>query len=273
MKRIIKLVSMSLAIMVCISSMLFVVAIVPGEDAVVNDEMAFALSEGLILNENLSNEEQIEVILNSKILSEKQKSQAVDKLKFTNSVMKANDFFLLDTTVYNFTAAIPYFKQQNSYYCGPATTKQSLHYISGTSPTQSVIANGLGTTTAGTDGAMIVTYMNANQSEVYYIDITPANEADMASRIYRGMSFYGSAPILRLKMTTGQGWDYASSGHFMNASGIYSSAYSTTGALQYEVTDPYIQYIDQSETDGKYRISSTAVYNSTINHFAQKFYY
>lgn len=52
-----------------------------------------------------------------------------------------------------------------------------------------------------------------------------------------------------------------------------TAAYSTTGVLQYEVTDPYIQLEDPSETDGKYRINSIAVYNSTMNHFAQEFYY
>ncbi len=246
-------------------------AIVPGEDTVANEQMDFAISEGLILDKNLSTEEQLRIISNSKILSDEQKLQAVEKINFVKQAnkLKLDEITPLYNTTFNFTVEIPYFKQKNSYYCGPATTKQSLHYINGVSPSQDVIANSLGTTTAGTDGANIVTYMNANQNYIYYMAITPSAEAGMANMIYHGLTVYGTAPILRLKMTTAQGWPYGSAGHFMNVSGQYT----VNGAVQYEVTDPYIQYVNQSETDGKYRISSVAVYNSTRNHFAQQFYY
>lgn len=274
MKRTIKFVSICLVITImCASSALYSSAttVIDG-DTVRNDERIFEKSEGLILDENVSVQEQLDIISKSNVLSDEQKNQAVDKINFSTQFKNVGEMKSSNES-YRYTIPVPYFKQENSYFCGPATTKQSIHYINGISPSQYVIANALGTTTNGTDGADIVTYMNTNQQYVYYVDITPASEADMASRIYRGMSYYGSAPILRLKMTTGQGWSYNSPGHFMNASGIYSAEHSTTGVLQYEVTDPYIRYVDQSVFNGKYRINSIAVYNSTINHFAQKFYY
>lgn len=274
MKKI-KLISVVMVTIIFACSMLSVSA---NTSVKVNDEkekMTFELSEGLILNENISKEQQLFTVANSNVLSEKQKGQALEKISslVNNSELKSSETYRLDTTTYNLTIAIPYFRQINTYFCGPATTQQSIEYILGMSHHQEEIAEALGTTTAGTDGMRIVAYMNSQQNDVYYIDVTPTDEADMASRIYRGMSYYGSAPILRLTMYQSQGWSYYSSGHFMNASGIYSTAYSTSGALQYEVTDPYIQYINPSETDGKYRINSTAVYNSTMNHFAQEFYY
>lgn len=274
MKRTFKFISICLVVSImCASSMLYSSAttIIDG-DTVRNDERIFEKSEGLILDENVSVQEQLDVISKSNILSDEQKNQAVDKINFSAQLKNAGEMKSSNES-YRYTIPVPYFKQENSYFCGPATTKQTIHYIDGVSASQYVIASALGTTTNGTDGADIVTYLNANQQYVYYVDITPASESDMASTIYRGMSHYGSAPILRLKMTTGQGWSYGSNGHFMNASGIYSAEYSTIGARRYEVTDPYIRYVDQSVTNGKYRISSTAVYNSTMNHFAQEFYY
>lgn len=120
---------------------------------------------------------------------------------------------------------------------------------------------------------MIVSYLNANQTAVYYVDATPASDQAMQNRIYDGLSNYHSIPVLRLRMTVGQGWRYDSSGHFMNISGFYSGTWSNEGACQYEVTDPYIEYKVSTETDGKYRVTSTAAYDATMNHPQQEFYY
>lgn len=132
----------------------------------------------------------------------------------------------------------------------------------------------MGTTTAGTDGMMIVSYLNANQSAVYYVDATPASDQAMQERIYDGLSNYHSVPILRLRMTVAQGWPYGvTTGQFLNVFGFYSGTWSNVGACQYEVTEPYIEYKVPAETDGKYRISSTVVYDSTMNHPQHHFYY
>lgn len=270
MKKYKRLISVYLTIIMICCSVVSVSATATNEEVTKSNEIKFAISEGLILDESLSLEEQLALISNSTILTEKQKSQAISKINFTKQINTLQYGQTRASTVtYNCTVSIPYFKQNNSYYCGPATTKQSMHYLTGSSQSQSSIASALGTTTAGTDGNNMVTYLNANQSNVYYMAIYPYSQASMEDLVYRGLTSYGTAPILRLKMTTSQGWPYNSTGHFMNVSGQYT----VSGAVKYQVTDPYIQYVNSSETDGKYRISSSAVYNSTINHFAQRFYY
>lgn len=50
--------------------------------------------------------------------------------------------------------------QENGYYCGPATVQQTLKRINGSAPSQSTIASGIGTTTAGSNLASMVSYIN-----------------------------------------------------------------------------------------------------------------
>lgn len=270
-----KIISCLTIMFICYNLVFQVSAIAPDNDITIAEKIKYDISEGLILDENISQEEQLAIISNSNILSDEQKAQAVDKINFMNRISLQDIQSSVNSTLgqYNCTVAIPYFKKKNYYYCGPATTKQSLHYINGYSPSQDVIANALGTTTAGTDGDRIVVYMNENQSKIYYMAVPPYSVTSMATMIYNGLTNYKTAPILRLAMEEYQGWRYSSQGHFMNASGLYSEGYSTNGALEYEVTDPYIEYRDNTEPDGKYRINAVAVYDSTYNHFAQKFYY
>lgn len=260
----------------CASSVLHSSAtVVIDGDTVTTEEMTFEKSEGLILDENLSLEEQLDVISNSNSLSAAQKEQAFEKINDIENGEYSNltNASRSNTLGYYITIAVPYFMQPNGYYCGPATTKQTIHYLTGTSADQGTIAKALRTTKAGTDGMFIIDYLNDNQNAVYYISATPASDQAMQDRLYDGLSYYHSAPILRLKMTTEQGWRYNSDGHFMNVSGLYSGFWSDEGACQYEVTDPNIERVVSSETDGKYRISSTAVYDSTMNHPQHHFYY
>ena len=277
MKRMIKFISICLVMAImCASSLLNSSAtVVIDGDNLTTEEMTFEKSEGLILDESLSLEEQLDVISNSNSLSAAQKEQAFEKINDIENGEYSNltNASRSNTLGYYITIAVPYFMQPNGYYCGPATTKQTIHYLTGTSADQGTIAKALRTTKAGTDGMFIIDYLNDNQNAVYYISATPASDQAMQDRLYDGLSYYHSAPILRLKMTTEQGWRYNSDCHFMNVSGLYSGFWSDEGACQYEVTDPNIERVVSSETDGKYRISSTVVYDSTMNHPQHHFYY
>lgn len=243
-------------------------------DKMSEDDMTYEKSQGLILDDTLSTEDQIDVILNSKYLSDEQKEQAIDKIGYiSQKSLKTTDISTQSNSSGHYiTIAVPYFKQINTYYCGPATTKQTIHYLTGSSDSQEVIAKALGTTTSGTDGTKIIDYLNEKQSKVYYMSVTPSSVNSMEETIYSGLSYYKSAPILRLRIE-GNEWSYSSTGHFMNISGIYTGLWGDNDVNQYEVTDPYIEYANKSETDGKYKISTTSVYNSTISHFAQTFYF
>lgn len=279
MKRIFKFISLCLVITImCATSVLHSSAttVIVGGDRLATEEMTFEKAEGLILDENLSLKEQLNVISNSKSLSEAQKQQAYEKINdiVNGEYSNSTNLTRSNTLGYYITRAVPYFRQDEDWFCGPATTKQTIHFLTGSSEDQGSIAEDLGTTLGGTIGANIVTYLNARQNAVYYVTATPASDQAMQDRLYDGLSNYHSVPILRLRMTVAQGWPYGvTTGHFLNVSGFYSGTWSNVGACQYEVTDPYIEYKVPAETDGKYRVTSTAAYAATMNHPQQEFYY
>ncbi|MFJ7953979.1 C39 family peptidase [Lysinibacillus sp. NPDC096418] len=161
--------------------------------------------------------------------------------------------------------SVPYFKQAYSYYCGPATVKQTLQFINGSSNTQDTIASGIGTTTDGSNLANMVTYINKNQSKHSYMVHSSPDED-----LIRGIPEYavrnGSPAILRLKIAKGGNWTYTSSGHYMNMSG-----YSNYGK-SIRVTDPYIGWVNASST-GSYWVTSNEIYTATNNHFAKQIAY
>lgn len=229
-------------------------------------------------HEPITLDQQLENVINSEEINEGQKLKVISKINSAKEINEGqeNSIVTRASNTYNCTRSIPYYKQQNSYYCGPATTKQSLQYLKGTSPSQSTIASSLGTTTSGTDGTKIVEYLNNNQSSNYYVIVEPTSQSAMESTIYSGLTNFNAPPILRVKITSGQvstqhpqSWYYTTNGHFMNISGQYT----VNGSTIYQVTDPYIEYKASSITSGKYRINSSAVYTSTMNHFAHHFYY
>ena len=278
-----KIISMLLATVVS-CSIVFIPASVSATSKEITENNIIKSSENVFLEENLSLDEQLENILSSPNSTEEQKRMAVEKANHSKQVLATYSSVSVrssttddsTTSEYNATRNVPYFRQQNRYYCGPATTKQTLHHIIGSSPSQDALANALGTTTDGTDGTRIVSYLNDNlPSSIYFIG-TPYTPASMAVTTYMSLCVTNTPPILRVKITSDQvssshpqDWYYTTNGHFMNISGQYT----VNGHIVYEVTDPYIAYKNSAITNGKYRIRANAVYDSTMQHFAQHFYY
>lgn len=171
----------------------------------------------------------------------------------------------LDVTVY---------KQEEKYYCGPATTKQTMKFLTGSADSQSTIAKALGTTTEGTDGLRIVSYLNSKQSKVRYtvqtnpsVDQLKSWQQSGFNRIYMGGNMYTNLKphIARVKLAQGQDWAYSTNGHFFNVTG-YSANQAKT-----RISDPNIQRVQPSST-GHYLVTYTALYNATKNHFAKHYY-
>lgn len=168
-------------------------------------------------------------------------------------------------TSYSGSLAVPYFKQETSYWCGPATTKQTVHFFNGYSSSQSTIATAIGTTTAGSVLSDMVKYVNSQQSTINYLIITAPSE-ELIQSIAR-YTITGNEPaIARLKIVKGGSWIYSSAGHYMNVTG-----YSNYGS-SVRVTDPYIGWINPS-SNGSYYVTSNELYTATITHFAQQISY
>lgn len=167
------------------------------------------------------------------------------------------------------TLNVPVCKQENGYYCGPATVKQTLTCINNTAPSQSVIASAIGTTSAGSDLSSMVKYINNNipidEEKEAYIIVQNPSRSNIQGMVNHGIT-WKQPVICRLCFEKGGSWIYTTAGHFMNANG-----YDNYGNLIY-VTDPNVQRVN-SNLSGSYYVTIDELYNATANHFAQQMAY
>lgn len=158
--------------------------------------------------------------------------------------------------------SVPYYKQENGYYCAPATTKQTLGYILGSSQSQSyyapLVGQGSGSSYYGV-GTKLINYVNSQQSQNLYIYTNKAynDETLMQCHIDYDMTNYDPT-IFNIYNPTTDNWEYSILGgyHFLNISGQFSNGY-------YQMTDPWIGWAkpDTPEgTTGKFTKPSTDVY-------------
>lgn len=151
--------------------------------------------------------------------------------------------------------AVTVFKQANSYYCGPATVKEVLNYMLGTSKTQDQYASDLGTTTDGTTMTNIPDVLNKYQSSCYYIYTEISSMSEWSSDVSFDINL-NHPVVIDIKSTTSN-WPYATSGHYMCISG-----YDNSGSTAYAwVADPHPTYY------GTYKYTAEKVYTVNMAHF------
>ena len=110
------------------------------------------------------------------------------------------------------------YQQQTDTYCIPATIRTILMYINGTSPTQAVIADEV-----GTDPTNIPDYLNERQSDCYYVYKAKRNydQEEMCSNLYSTISMAEVPASMGISGTTSNNWYYATDGHSLVVFGIY----------------------------------------------------
>lgn len=217
---------------------------------------------------------QAQMVLNSRTASDTEKrlaEQAIMKLNLDKPLKPTSKPKVVydertGKSVNLYTLEVPLHTQETDYYCGPATTLQTLEYHGSYGHTQTSLARDLGTTSNGTDGLNIVDVLNTNQNKVYYIVVNLSTKENMMGSLISSIAGISSPAVLRLNITKGGNWIYESKGHFMNVSGV-SDTYSVV-----RVTDPFIQWKDSSST-GSYYVTSDEVYTAIDNHFARHFYW
>ena len=156
------------------------------------------------------------------------------------------------------TLNVTAFLQDNGHYCGPATVKQTLHYINGNSSSQSTYATALGTTTAGTDMTVIPCVLNNNQSSHDYVYSSFSNISTWITYLRSALS--ANVPAIADINTIGSVWPYETTGHFVNLSGLNYDSEDGPGLNTVLVTDPY------QPGFGNHWYSMTTVYNVNANH-------
>ena len=153
--------------------------------------------------------------------------------------------------------SITAFKQETGWYCGPATVKQVVNRINGSSLSQDEYAALLGTTEDGTDMKMIPGVINTCIDERYYVYSAITTQKEWMERIR--ISIYFDRPAV-LDINTESLFEqkkfpYSTKGHFINVSG-----YSDTEGVVY-ITDPHPNFTGTAE------YSQDILYSANTAHF------
>lgn len=151
-------------------------------------------------------------------------------------------------------------KQENGYYCGPATVQQVLKFY-GVNKSQKTLASDLGTTTDGTVMTYILRVLNKYQKKRTYKYYNYSSKADFEKKVL--LTVANGYPVVIDVNTTNykSQWGYSTSGHYMCISGFNISNNTLT------VTDPHTRYY------GKKTYSSDLVYNVVNAHFRKAIIY
>lgn len=151
------------------------------------------------------------------------------------------------------------FTQETNYYCGPATVKQTIHFINGSSENQSTIASDIGTTSDGSALEPMVNYINDRKS--YGLDYTIYQNPSMEQiqNIVNYCVEKNLPAICRLRFEKGGNWAYRTNGHYLNANGYIEYGEEIL------LTDPNIKRVNSSST-GSYYVTINELYKATQNH-------
>jgi len=223
---------------------------------------------------NIPLEKQLEDFLNNPELTPQQKEAA--RLKVEEAIYMRDNPVQTRVSYSTVTLNLTDYTQENKYYCGPATTRQTLGFLGNswiyggyTPPTQSTIASKIGTTTSGTEWYNIVNYINSFSFLTYkpnYVEVLPTSVAVMETGINSSL-LAGVPPILQVYSTADPKiLGYTTQGHYLNVSGIRTN----NGKNQYEVTDPYRKLNDPNSA-AKYYIDTDKAYEITQNHWAKHY--
>lgn len=136
------------------------------------------------------------------------------------------------------TIGVPSFKQETNYWCGPATTKQVLHFLNGSSSSQSYYAGQLGTTSQGTTFPYVADVLNKFQSKNTYYYKSIVDYSTWSWRVqYNTDNNYPTVLDLEIYPSYMPKYTTHIEGHILNVSG-YDTRYSP---LQIRLTDPFDQ--------------------------------
>lgn len=154
------------------------------------------------------------------------------------------------------TLSITCFQQETNYWCGPATVKQVVHFLNGSSNSQAYYAEKLKTTEAGTDMTLIPGVIKAETGVEYAYD-SIGTESSWFDKIF--VSVMNSQPaILDINTMNVSAFPYSVGGHLVNVSG-----YDATGTKQVRITDPFVKGL------GNRWYNATDLYTANSNHFRQ----
>ena len=124
------------------------------------------------------------------------------------------------------------YKQEKDNFCGPACVKSALRFLTGSSPSQTTIDKSIKKNIVN-----VPAYMNARQNKAYYIlaklpSNNGVNTTELKTRIGYDINDRKIPSFMRIDGTTSSNWYYATDGHCILATGIY------TDGSKIQIADP-----------------------------------
>lgn len=194
-----------------------------------------------------------------------QKQLAIEKLETKLRESNAISIASAGSSDYSYTLDVPYQYQSENYFCGPATTRQTLLFFNVSDvPDQYQIAKDLKVTKdlGVPDAGFMIDYINAYiPDEPPYAEEHPMDMDDMILSFKVACKSYGP-PILRIKANSTSNWPYPTGGHYLNVSGAYKSG----SYYSFQLTDPYLGWVT-STTTGTHIASAEDVYSVVMLHW------
>lgn len=227
---------------------------------------------------HISYEEQLQNILDNPDLDNDQKEAAV--IAINEAIMLRDSFpeiSLYAAASYStITIPVTAYTQEEEFYCGPATARQTLEFLGSivpggyTPPPQSKIAEDIKTSKKdGTEWYNLIEYINYYKfmsTPHTYIEHNLNGLSNMETIIYNSLTQTRPEPPI-LQIDTGNDSSvlgYSTDGHYLNVSGIRT----VNGNNEFQLTDPYRQ---RKSLSAKYYVKTYNIYNFTDNHWAKHF--
>lgn len=206
--------------------------------------------------ENKSNAQLLEEALSDPSLTEAEKQQLIEKYSVIENAGRSRASYPARSL------AVPAYRQETNYWCGPATAKQTVQYLAGSSQTQAQIAAATGTTTAGANADRIISYVNDHQSKNIYARVNCTSQTQMVAAVDYSLSVQHPM-ILTLAVPDDvweKGiWPYWTNGHYLNVSG------QSAGASSLTLTDPFYYEYWVGAGNGILTKATATVYQMHIN--------
>lgn len=235
-----------------------------------------AQEEQRIVNSQVAQiNEQLEEILNSPTCTAAQKNYAIEKAE---RIIQSLTVEPLTVRSGGRTVYVPFYEQNNNYYCGPATVQQTLGAWGADVPDQETVAAALKTSSGvGTENENIRKYLNSALSPYGAVFETWWNSSSKnLKNVVLDTIDLAEPIVLHIKSVTSAGrdsyndtskWPYRTSGHYLNISG-----YDSDGDL-IQLTDPNITRTTEGKSDSRYSGGKYYMDYSVLNNYADRIIY
>lgn len=132
---------------------------------------------------------------------------------------------------------VPTYKQENGYYCGPASLQMTLKHITGTKYSQSSLASSAGTASSiGTYVYKMRDVLNSRQSKYKYAYTTVSSQSDLQKKVTASIA--KEAPVIfHAKTGSLQMYNGTNLGHYVVGHTIFDPTYDPGVKVSYN--DPY----------------------------------